>query len=205
MAFKFKSGKNIYDTKFKTLKLEGLYRDLLGEPEPNGLWLVYGAEKMFKTTFCLIMANDFSKIRRTGYVMGEQGIDKDFQNALIRLSIKPTPMLKFSGYVSIDELDYTIKKKNQPRIIILDNITAYRDELKAGRLRKLVLDNPDILWVVIAHEEKGEPYTNIAKDAKRFAKRIIHVEGARATVEGRTEGGHFIINQEKAQLYHGTL
>lgn len=200
----FKTVKNVLDKKFEVLPLEGLYKDLLGEPEPNGLWLVYGAEKMFKTTFCLILAQYLSTLKRTGYVMAEQGIDKDFQHALVRLAVKPTPTLKISGYIPIEDLNYLIKKKNQPDIIIIDNATVYNDELKGGVLRRMILDNPKKLFILVAHEEKGEPYTATAKLAKRLAKRIVHVEGARATVEGRSAGGHFIVDADKAQLYHGT-
>lgn len=200
----FKTVKNVLDKEFQVLALDGLFKDLLGEPEPNGMWLVYGAEKMFKTTFCLILAKYLSTLKRTGYVMAEQGIDKDFKEALVRLAVKPTPSLKISGYIPIEELSYLIKKKNQPDIIILDNFTVYNDELKAGALRKLIIDNPRKLFIGVAHEEKGAPYTASAKLAKKLAKRIIHVEGAKATVEGRSQGGHFIIDHDKAQLYHGS-
>ncbi len=201
----FRTLKNVLDKKFKTLELDGLYKELLGSPEPNGLWLIYGAEKMFKTTFCLILAKYLSSKLKTGYIMAEQGIDKDFQDVIKRLSIKPSASLKISGYISIEELNYLIKKKNQPDILILDNFTVYNDELRAGVLRKLILDNPKKLFIGVAHEEKGLPYTASAKLAKKLAKRIIHVEGAMATVEGRTAGGSFIIDEEKAQLYHGTI
>ena len=65
-------------------------------------------------------------------------------------------------------------------------------------------ENPDKLFIFLAHEERGEPYTATAKMIKRLADRIVRVQGLVATVGGRTTGGQFIIDQEKAMILHGS-
>lgn len=201
---RFRNIKNVLDKKYDTLELEGIWKELLGQPEANGLWLISGYEKMGKTTFALIMAEMLGKNKKVGYVIAEQGFDKDFQELLIRLSIGFNKDLKFMEYIPIDELDYVLKKKNQPDIIFLDNLTVYVDELKGGRLLKFIKSNPRKLIILMAHKEKGEVKYATGKLAKRLAKRVIDVEGNIATVDGRTEGGSIIINKEKAELYHGS-
>jgi len=76
--------------------------------------------------------------------------------------------------------------------------------LKNGGLQSLLKDNPDKLFIFIAHEDRGEPYTATAKMIKRLADRIVRVQGLVATVGGRTKGGQFIIDQEKAMIIHGS-
>lgn len=203
---RFKTIKNVLEKQYQSLPLDGVYADTLGAPEANGLWLIYGAEKHGKTTFSLILADYLSRFKKTAYVMAEQGFDKDFQDVLKRLSIDTqNAQLLFEEYVPIAELDSSLKKRKQPDIIFLDNITVYADELKNGILRKLIQDHHNKLFVLLAHEEKGEPYTATGKLAKKLAKRIIHIEGMAATVEGRSEGGKIIIDEEKAQLYWGSI
>lgn len=200
----FKSIKKILDKSFKYIQLDDAWSELLGEVEMNGIWIIYGEEKMGKTTVALRLAEALSVHHRVGYVQAEQGFDADFQNMLIRMNIKVDKRLKFTEYLSIEELDYLLYKKNQPEIIFLDNMTIYADELKYGKLRQLIADHPKKLFIIIAHMDKGDVYTATGKLAKRLAKRIIKVEGARAFVEGRGPGGHIDIIEDKAQLYWGT-
>ena len=58
--------------------------------------------------------------------------------------------------------------------------------------------------VLLAHMEKNEPYTATAKLAKKLAKIIIRVDGLTAFVSGRCPGGIITINEQTAQLYHGS-
>ncbi|MFT4062559.1 MAG: hypothetical protein QM642_09420 [Edaphocola sp.] len=203
---RFNSIKNVLDKKYKILPLRGLWSEVLGEPEASGIWLIYGLEKMGKTTISLLLADELSEAKRTGYIMAEQGFDKDFQDVLNRLSIPfKKRNLRFAEYIPISELSDLLKKKNQPDILFMDNLTIYADELRNGGLRKLIKDHPNKLFIMLAHEEKGEPYTATAKLAKKLAKRILHVEGNTATVEGRGPGGTIVIDEDRAQLYHGTI
>jgi hypothetical protein len=201
---RYKNLKNIIDKTFDKLPLEGVFQQALGEPESCGLWLIYGAEKHGKTTLSLILANYLSTLRKTLYVMAEQGFDSDFQQALLRMNVDVrNKSLLLEEYITIDELDRKLKLARHPKIVFLDNITVYADELKNGGLRKLLKANKTKLFVMIAHEEKGQPYTATGKLAKKLAKRIIHVEGLAATVEGRVEGGQMRIDQQSSTLYWG--
>lgn len=201
---RYKNLKNIIDKTFDKLPLEGVFQQALGEPESCGLWLIYGAEKHGKTTLSIILANYLSTLRKTLYVMAEQGFDSDFQQALLRMNVDVrNKSLLLEEYISIDELDRKLKLARHPKIVFLDNITVYADELKNGGLRKLLKANKTKLFVMIAHEEKGQPYTATGKLAKKLAKRIIHVEGLAATVEGRVEGGQMRIDQQSSTLYWG--
>jgi predicted ATP-dependent serine protease len=197
--------KNLYDKKFKTFEFDGVWLDTMGTPEVNGAWLVYGAEKNGKTWFSLTMAEYLSKFAKTLYISAEEGTGMTFVDACKRAKINlKSKSLRFLEYTPIDELDERMSKKRSEKIIIIDNITIYADELKNGVVRKLLRKHKDKLIIFIAHEERNEPYTATAKLVRKLAKIIIRVQGLACFVSGRCKGGVLMIDENKAMLYHGT-
>ena len=196
--------KNLYDKKFDCFPFDGVWRATMGEPETNGAWLVYGAEKNGKTWFSLHLAEYLSSFASVLYISAEEGMGKTFVDACQRAQIEPTNRrLHFLEYIPVDELSAKLAKRKSAKVIIIDNCTVYADELKATALRKLLQKHPDKLFVFVAHEERNEPYTAAAKMAKKLAKIIVRVEGLACFVSGRCNGGTLTINEAKATLYHG--
>ena len=186
------SVKNLYSQRFTTLPIEGKYKEAFDHPSDSGLWIIYGKEKNGKTTFALQLANYLSTLRRTLYISGEEGMEKEFTACCMRAGIEETNNgIHFIDYEPIDELRERLNKRRSESIIFVDNVT------------KLQKDYPKKLFIFIAHEEAGEPYTATAKLCKRLAKIICHVEGLACDVSGRCPGGRIIINEEKATLYYG--
>ena len=196
------SWKSIVKKTFKTLQLTGDFAQTLGQPETGGLWLIYGEEKMGKTTFALQLAQELAITKKVLYVMAEQGLDSDFVS-VVKREISGGK-IRMSGYIPIEVLKETLSKKRQSDVVIIDNATAYKYELKYPDLVGLLNSFKNKLFILLAHEVNGEVYTNTARMARMMAKRVIHVVGNMATVDGRSEGGAIIINRERAHLYHGT-
>jgi hypothetical protein len=195
--------KAIYRQEYKTYKLTGLWGDALGEPETNGAWLIWGEEKNGKTTLALMLANYMTSVADVLYVSGEEGISKNFKEACQRAGIDHTSTLRVLGYTSLDELDVLLGKRRAPKVVVLDNITVYNDDLKYGKFEKLLKDHDDVLFIWIAHEDKKQPYTSSGKLCSRYAKVKIHVAGMVAVVGGRCPGGVLTIDDKKAALYWG--
>ena len=198
------SVKNLYSQRFSTLSIEGKYKEAFDHPSDSGIWLIYGKEKNGKTTFALQLANYLSTLKRTLYISGEEGTEKEFTASCMRAGIKETNSdIHFIPYEPIEELrERLLSRKSEP-VIFIDNMTIYNDELKNGGLRKLQKEFPKKLFIFIAHEEAGEPYTATAKLCKRLAKIICHVEGMTCDVSGRCPGGRLIVNEQQASLYYG--
>ncbi|MGZ3758943.1 MAG: hypothetical protein ACXVJC_03620 [Mucilaginibacter sp.] len=198
--------RNVYAKKHSVFTLDGVWLDVLGEPETHGLWLIWGREKNGKTWVTLLLSNYLSKQHKVHYISAEEGTGKDFTDTCARAQISPSnKSLAMIDYESVDELNYRLKSRKSARIVVIDNITVYADELKNGGLQKLLKDNPEVLFIMLAHEDRGEPYTATAKLAKRLAKRIFYVEGLTCSVSGRGPGGRLLIDEEKAALYHGNI
>ncbi|ADY51546.1 AAA ATPase [Pseudopedobacter saltans DSM 12145] len=196
---------NVLDKKFKTFDtLKGVWRDVLGTPTRGGIWIIYGNEKNGKTWFALSLFLTLAKIVKCLYVSAEEGISQHFQNTLQRIGL-PSDLKKllYYEYLEIELIEEVLKQRNAPKVVFLDNATVYADELKNGKLRELQRQYPNVLFIIIAHEDSGEPYTATAKLAKRLADVIIRVTGLTAFVFGRCPGGEIYVDEEKAQLYHG--
>lgn len=196
----------MYSKKFTTIELEGIFAEVFGSPEDAGAWLVYGSEKNGKTWFSLKLAAALSLTKRTLYISGEEGLGKDFVENCKRAKLSvDNRNLQFSEYIDIDELTERLSKKRRaPEVIVVDNVTVYKEDLAYGNLRKLLKAHPNKLFIFLAHEERNEPYTSTAKLIRKLAKVIVHIVGLKANVSGRVPGGSLIIDEEKAQLFHST-
>lgn len=196
--------RNLFDKKHKTLSLPPEWAALMGTPDETGAWLVWGPEKNGKTWLALILLGLLSNYKKALYVSAEEGAGPDFVQSVKRAQLDVTNKnINFIEYETIEEIKERLKSRKGPRVVFIDNITIYVDELKNGGFRALLNEFPNVLFVFLAHEDKGEPYTATAKLCRRLAKIIIHVEGLAYQVSGRCPGGKGTINAEKAALYHG--
>lgn len=200
-----KSMNDLIEKKFRTYRFDGIWDRAFGEQETNGAWLIWGREKNGKTWFALMLAEYLSKYAKAMYISGEEGTGPLFVASCKRAGIrKNNRKLRFCEYMPVDELDELLKQRAAPRIVLIDNLTIYDEELKYGRFRQLLTTHKNTLFIFIAHEENKQPYTGSAKMCRRLAKVIVHVEGLAASVGGRCPGGVISIHKEKAQLYWGT-
>src|SRR5690606_22217670 len=131
--------KNVLAKKFnKFEQLTGVFKDVLGEPETYGIWLIYGAEKNGKTWLALMLAVHLSKLAKVLYISAEEGISSNFQDTLDRINLDhENRNLFYSDYLEIDEIKEILsRKKGRPAVIFFDNITVYNELLKNGTVRR---------------------------------------------------------------------
>lgn len=189
---------------FDNFQFEGVYDLVLGTPTKHGSWIVYGKEKNGKTWLALKLADMLSDYTKVWYVSGEEGLDSDFVGNMKRARLQPdNRQLFFSPYTSLNAITARLQKRNPPKVVVIDNVTVYASELSYGGYMKLVDDNPNTLFIFVAHEEKNEPYTATAKMIKRLSKLIFRVEGLACHVSGRCPGGNLMIDEQRAVLFHG--
>jgi hypothetical protein len=196
--------KNVYDYSPVRFLFTGIWRDVLGAPEMRGVWLVWGKDKNGKSWGTLLLVNYLSTLVRVLYISAEQGISGSFQDALKRASIDPqNKNINWLPFITILELRKRLKGRSKPSVVVIDNLSFYSDELDKAELMKLINDFPHITFILLAHEDKGKPYTAVAGFAQKIAEIIIHVKGLLLIVGGRCPGGNVLIDEEKATLYHG--
>src|SRR5690606_3502429 len=158
-----------------------------------------------KTWGTLLLVGYLSSFTRVWYISAEEGLDLEFQAAVVRAKIDPkTRNIHFSEYVSIEEIKDRLKARKAPKVVVIDNLSMYKGELTSEGVKQLKLEFPKTHFIMVAHEERGEPYTAAAVMAKKLAKVIIRAQGLALHVGGRVPGGTLTIDEEKAMLYHGT-
>lgn len=204
---------NLYNKKHKTFQFSGVWAEVMGNQETHGAWIIWGKEKNGKTAFALKLAEYISEFEKTLFVSGEEGHGHNFVAGCKRAGLADTNKnLQHCEYISIEELEERLIKKsdekikarrNAPKIVFIDNITIYKDELQGGLLRKLLKTHKTTLFVFLAHAERNEPYTAVAKLIKKLAKVIFYVEGMATTVSGRVPGGVLTIDEHSAKIFHG--
>ena len=204
MATRTLSVKNLMSKRFSTLDLGEEYAKCFGEPSDAGIWMIFGKEKNGKSTFALKLAKQLSRIKKCLYVSAEEGTDLEFIRACQRAGIDEEDKgLHFIEYEPLEELRARLKRAKSERIVFIDNITVYNDELKGGILRELQRENSRKLLIFIAHEDStgGEPATSSGKLCRKYAKIICHVEGMNVTISGRCPGGSMPVDEDSANIY----
>lgn len=195
---------NLLNKKHMQFEFDGIYKQVFGKPSTNGIWLIDGKEKNGKTWAALLLANYLSQFSKVLYVSAEEGFDMEFADAVHRANIDPkNKNLHFVEYEPLEELYERLNRRKAPKIVVLDNLTIYSEEMKANGIKKLIKDFPNILFLCLAHLDRGKPYTSTAQMASKLAKVLIRVEGLTMIVGGRVPGGRLMINEKKAMLYHG--
>ena len=199
------SVKTLLSKTFKTFEFDGIWKDVLGQQERNGIWVIYANEKNYKTSFTLMLAQYLTKFEKVNYVSAEEGTGFSFQQNVARVKIDfNNPRIKFYDFLEIEELESVFNNRESGKVTILDNATAYIDDLKSAHLRRLRKKYPKQLFIIIAHKEKNEPSTAMGKLAKKLSNVYINLSGSVAFFAGRCPGGEIIIDEEKAMLYHGS-
>jgi DNA polymerase III delta prime subunit len=197
--------KTLLNKKFKTFRFTGIWEKVLGEQERGGIWVIYGNEKNGKTTLALLLSEYLTKFENLNYVSAEEGTGFTFQQNIARAKIDfKNTKIKFHDFLEMEELETMLSKRQSAKIIVIDNATAYIDDLKTAVLRKLKRQFPDTLFIIMAHMEKNEPTTAMAKLAKKLCNVYFRVEGLTAFVGGRCPGGILTINDQTAMLFHGS-
>lgn len=196
--------KTLLSKTFKTFEFDGIWKEVLGVQERCGIWVVYASEKNLKTTFTLLMSEYLSNYERVNYISGEEGTGFTFQENVARAKIDyKNSRIIFHDFLVIEEIEEILNGRQAARIMVLDNATAYIDEIKSATLRRLRQKYPKTLFIIVAHKEKNEPSTAMAKLAKKLSNVYIDLKGSVAYVAGRCPGGEIIIDEQKAKLFHG--
>jgi predicted ATP-dependent serine protease len=196
---------NLYSKKYDTYEFDGIFKEIFGNPSTNGIWIIYGKDKNGKTWGTLLISDYLSQFKKVWYISAEEGMDMEFQAAVKRANIDAkNKNLHFDEYVSIEAIRKRLKSRKPPKVVVIDNLSMYKGELTSDGVTQLKLEFPKTHFIMVAHEDRGKPYTAAAVMAMKLAKVIIRVQGLALLIGGRVPGGSVLIDEAKAIMYHGT-
>ncbi|MFC3159011.1 hypothetical protein SAMN05443633_107168 [Chryseobacterium arachidis] len=191
---------------FKQFEFKDLWLKAFGQPETTGFWYLGGAEKNGKTTFAMMLAKYLASFGKVLYVSAEEGFSKDIISAMVFAGLSDTEKnFKLLDYMPWEELVQKFESRKCPKIIFIDNTTVYRDEITRKMVLELKEKHKNKLIIFVSHEEKGLPDSALGTVWRKLSKIIVQAEGLRAIISGRCPGGTLNINEEKANLYWGTI
>lgn len=192
---------NVLNAKFKTIKLQGIWRDAIGQPELTGSWIIYGAPKNGKTSFAMMLAKYLSNFKKVAYDSVEEGLSLTIKMAMERTEMLESDVILLDKE-PIEELVKRLDKQRSPDIVIVDSVQFL--ELKFSDYKTLKSRYPHKLFIYISHVEGKQPEGNTARRIWRDANVAFRIEGFRAFPVGRYGGGEPItISETKANDYWG--
>jgi len=207
MGKDFFSVHELETTSFDVMEFTGKWEESFGKPEKAGVWIVYGESYQGKTNFTVQLAKYLTQFVKHKVLINslEEGKTESFKLTSKRSNLAMVQeKILLGNRVPFGKVKQRLKSQRSPEIIITDSL-QYANLNKESFL-KLKEEFPNKLWIFISHADGKSPRGSLAKHIKNDAMIKIRVEGFKAFPESRFGGGEpFIINAEKAAIYHGQI
>ena len=181
---------NLIDYTPKTLGFTGRWLDAMGDPEPYGSWIIWGASGNGKTRFAVQLVKYLMSFEglRIAYNGLEEGMSETYRRAIIDTGLQ---MEKQSRYGFWDGFDYEdmmerLKRKRSPNVVVIDSLQYLN--ITYDQYKELVRKYPKKLFIWISHESGTEPKGGTAQSIKYNSNIKIRVHNYYATIISRYKG-----------------
>lgn len=192
---------DILNKKFIEIHFDDEWKSMLGEPQADGVWLIWGNSGHGKSRFCMMLAKCLARFGKVVYNALEEGARKSIQKNLrdCRMSEVKKNFIILNRE-SIEDLKIRLRRKQHPRFVFIDSFQY--TGLNKKQYIALKEEFPDVLFIFVSHAEGKEPAGNIAKFVRYDADIKIRVEGYKAFPMSRLGGGEpYTIWPEAAAKY----
>ncbi len=207
MANDFYSVDELESTLFDVMDFKAEWLKSLGRPEKAGVWIVYGESYQGKTNFTIKLAKYLTQFVKHKVLINslEEGKTESMKLTSKRSELSSVKeKILLGNRVPIQKVKERLRKQRSPEIIIEDSIQF--TDLNKKTFQQLIEEFPNKLFIFISNADGKTPRGALAKHVKNAAMIKIRVEGFKAFPESRFGGGKpFIINAEKAAIYHGSI
>ena len=181
---------NLIDYTPKTLGFTGRWLDAMGDPEPYGSWIIWGASGNGKTRFAVQLVKYLMSFEglRIAYNGLEEGMSETYRRAIIDTGLQ---MEKQGRYVFWDGFNYEdmmerLKRKRSPNVVVIDSLQYLN--ITYDQYKELVRKYPKKLFIWISHESGTEPKGGTAQSIKYNSNIKIRVHNYYATIISRYKG-----------------
>ena len=186
-------------------------KEALGEIEDTFTCIIYGESGHGKTNMTVQLLKELKSLGNMLYISYEEAHGKSIQDLIFRHRLdEEIPNLQFSDGETIDELVTYLKKKQSPKVIVLDSwqyseftfedYKRLKDEFVFGRTsgrRKI--------FIIISHVNGSKPDGKGAVEVKRDCNIKIHVSHFVGFITSRFSGSikNFCIYDSGAKNHYG--
>ncbi|MEY3967288.1 MAG: hypothetical protein RL137_188 [Bacteroidota bacterium] len=163
---------------FKTIGLQGKYRELIGDPSVGFFAMVFGLPKSGKSTMCLDFANHLAANHgKVLYCAIEEGFGYTLKEKIERLK---------ANHPNLFVTDRVPEHLDQFQFVFVDSVSKAGLEVSdMDEMRKM---NPNTSFIFIYHTTKEGKFRGVNAHAHEVDV-IIEVEKGKATSTGRFNAG----------------
>jgi hypothetical protein len=180
------SSENVLKAKFNGLPLDGIWAEVIGQPERAHSWIIWGQSGSGKTTFNMKLARYLGQFERVIYNSMEEGLSKSIQDAYNRAGISPKDRV-IMVQENMKQLAVRLSKHKSPNIVFIDSIRYTR--MRWDDYQSFCNRFPKKLLIWVAHSKGKEPKGALAEDIRYDAFVKIYTEGYRAFISSRFKSG----------------
>ena len=181
---------NLIDYTPKTLGFTGRWLDAMGDPEPYGSWIIWGASGNGKTRFAVQLVKYLMSFEglRIAYNGLEEGMSETYRRAVIDTGLQTEKQHRFVFWDGFDYEDMLekLKRKRSPNVIVIDSLQYLN--ITYDQYKELVRKYPKKLFIWISHESGTEPKGGTAQSVKYNSNIKVRVHNYYATIVSRYKG-----------------
>ncbi|MEO7977739.1 hypothetical protein [Flavobacterium sp.] len=184
----------------------GAFFEAYRQPQNKGVWFIWGGSSSGKSSFVMQLAKALAKHFKVLYNLLEEELDdSDFIERVDLFEMHEVEHNFLAVRYTIAELLAYLKKRNPPKVIIIDSATYFFKNFQEYMEFKKVTKN--MIVIITGHAQGNSPRSELEKDIMYDCKQKIFVNAFLAVCKGRTigpNGGLYIVWQEGYEKARGT-
>ncbi|AUS06454.1 ATP-binding protein [Pseudotamlana carrageenivorans] len=199
--------KDLLNKKFEILPFTGNWEASIGQPCKQFSMMITGPSGSGKTEFAIQLSKYLTNFGKVAYNSIEQGFSHTLQMAMQRNHMEHVAdKFLILDKEQLPQLSKRLRKQRAADFIVIDSI-QYLNANKKEYFQFKQEFYPKKGIIYISHIEGKEAKGALAKDIWYDVDIQVPVEGFVATPKKRLNGGGkpFIVNAERAAIYHGEL
>jgi adenosyl cobinamide kinase/adenosyl cobinamide phosphate guanylyltransferase len=196
---------NVQAQKITRIQFEGAFYQAYRQPQNKGVWFIWGPSSSGKSSKVMQLAKELARYERVFYnLLEEETDDSDFIERVELNQMNDVKDNFLVGRYNLEEMTAYAKKRNPPKVIIIDSATYFFKNFAEYQEFKNEFKNRII--IITGHAQGANPRSELEKDIRYDAKQKIFVSAYQSICQGRTigpNGGLFTIWQEGYEKARG--
>jgi hypothetical protein len=196
---------NVQAQKITRIQFEGAFYQAYRQPQNKGVWFIWGPSSSGKSSKVMQLAKELARHERVFYnLLEEETDDSDFIERVELNQMNDVKDNFLVGRYNLEEMTAYAKKRNPPKVIIIDSATYFFKNFAEYQDFKNEFKNRII--IITGHAQGANPRSELEKDIRYDAKQKIFVSAYQSICQGRTigpNGGLFTIWQEGYEKARG--
>jgi len=196
---------NVQAQKITRIQFTGAFYQAYRQPQNKGVWFIWGPSSSGKSSKVMQLAKELARHERVFYnLLEEETDDSDFIERVELNQMNDVKDNFLVGRYNLEEMTAYAKKRNPPKVIIIDSATYFFKNFSEYQDFKNEFKNRII--IITGHAQGANPRSELEKDIRYDAKQKIFVSAYQSICQGRTigpNGGLFTIWQEGYEKARG--